>query len=122
MITSEIIIVLIIGLIAGFFSGSMGIGGAIIVIPALMFFMGFSIQQAQGTSLALMTIPVMLASTINFYQSGKVNIKVALIMSVTFIIGGYIGSKLSVQMPDKFMRKAFAVLLLVVSVKMFLGK
>jgi uncharacterized protein len=122
MTTSEIIIVLIIGLIAGFFSGSMGIGGAIIVIPSLMFFLGFSIQQAQGTSLALLTIPVMLASAINFYQAGKVNVKVAVIMAITFVIGGYIGSKLSVDMPENFMRKAFAVLLLVVSIKLFLNK
>jgi uncharacterized membrane protein YfcA len=122
MTLNELIIVLAIGLTAGFLSGSMGIGGAIIVIPSLMFFLGFSTQQAQGTSLALMTIPVMLVSAINYYQAGKVNIKIALIMSITFIIGGYIGSKLSVNLPEKVIRKAFAVLLLAVSIKMFLGK
>jgi uncharacterized protein len=122
MTYNEIIIVLAIGLTAGFLSGSMGIGGAIIVIPSLMFFLGFSTQLAQGTSLALMTIPVMLLSAINYYQAGKVNLKIALIMSVTFIIGGYIGSKLSVNLPEKVMRKAFAILLLAVSIKMFIGK
>ena len=122
MSTFQIIIVLVIGLAAGFFSGSMGIGGAIITIPSLMFFLGFSIQQAQGTSLALMTIPVMLVSAINFYQAGKVNIKVALLMAVTFIIGGYIGSRLSVSLPEKTVRKLFAIVLFIVSLKTFFGK
>jgi len=122
MATNQVLIVLAIGLIAGFFSGSMGIGGAIIVIPALMFFLGFSTQQAQGTSLALMTIPVMLVSALNFYNAGKVDIKVALIMSITFVVGGYIGSKLNVSLPDKVMKKALSIILFLVSLKIFFGK
>ncbi|NJO92114.1 MAG: TSUP family transporter, partial [Chloroflexia bacterium] len=76
---NEIIIILLTGLVAGFFSGSMGVGGGIIIIPSLVFIMGFTLQQAQGTSLALMTIPVMLVATINYYKAGSVNIKVALL-------------------------------------------
>jgi len=122
MATNQIIIVLAIGLTAGFLSGSMGIGGAIVVIPSLMFFLGFSTQQAQGTSLALMTIPVMLVSAINYYQAGKVNVKVAVIMALTFVIGGYLGSKLSVNLPEKVVRKTLSVILFLVSLKMFFGK
>jgi uncharacterized protein len=122
MASNQIIIVLLIGLTAGFLSGSMGIGGAVVVIPSLMFFLGFSTQQAQGTSLALMTIPVMLVAAINYYHAGKVDLKVALIMAITFVIGGYLGSKLSVNLPEKVIRKAFAVVLLLVSLKMFFNK
>jgi uncharacterized protein len=122
MTISEILIILCIGLVAGFLSGSMGIGGAIIVIPSLMFILGFSTHQAQGTSLALMTLPVMLVSTINYYKSGNVNLKVALIMALSFIIGGYLGSKLSISMPEKVIRKAFGALLFLVSIKMIFGK
>jgi uncharacterized protein len=119
---NELVIILTIGLVAGFLSGSMGIGGAIIVIPSLMFFLGFSTQKAQGTSLALMTIPVMLVAAINYYKAGKVDVKVALLMAATFVIGGFIGSKLSVNLPEKFMKKAFGILLFLVSVKIIFGK
>jgi len=122
MTLNEIITILGIGLAAGFLSGSMGVGGGIIVIPALVFMMGFSMQQAQGTSLALMTIPVMLVATFNYYRAGYVDIKVALIMAATFVIGGYLGSKLSIHVPAKIMKKAFSVLMILVALKMFFSK
>ena len=118
MSVNEIAIILCIGLAAGFLSGSMGVGGAIIVIPALMFFLGFKTHMAQGTSLALMTIPVMAVATINYYRSGNVNLKVAVIMTITFIIGSYIGSKLSLHLPEKIMRKAFGIFIFAVSLKL----
>ena len=119
---NEIIIVLVIGLAAGFLSGSMGVGGGIIVIPSLVFVMGFTMQQAQGTSLALMTIPVMLVATINYYKAGSVNVKVALIMALTFVIGGYIGSKISIHIPEKIMKKAFGILMIIAAIKMMISK
>lgn len=122
MAVSQLFIILSIGLVAGFLSGSMGIGGAIIVIPSLMFFLGFSTHQAQGTSLALMTIPVMLVAAVNYYRQGHVNLKIALIMAFSFVIGGYIGSKLSVSLPEKVIRTAFGIVLFVVSMKMIFGK
>ena len=122
MSINEIIIFLVIGLIAGFFSGSMGVGGGIIVIPSLVFIMGFTTHQAQGTSLALMTIPVMLVATLNYYRSGNVNLKVAILMALTFVIGGYLGSKLSLNIPEKIMKKSFGILMAVVAIKMIFGK
>lgn len=122
MTVSEIITILGIGLAAGFLSGSMGVGGGIIVIPALVFMMGFTMQQAQGTSLALMTIPVMLVATLNYYRAGFVDVKVALIMAATFVIGGYLGSKLSIHLPAQVMKKAFAVLMMAVALKMLFSK
>ena len=118
----EIIIVLIIGFAAGMFSGTMGVGGGVIIVPALVFFTGFSLHKAQGTSLALMTIPVMLVAAYNYYKEGYVNIKVALILAITFIVGGYFGSKLSIMLPEKIIRKVFATFLIFVAVKMFFSK
>jgi len=122
MTLNEVISILAIGLAAGFLSGSMGIGGAIVVVPSLVFIMGLTMQQAQGTSLALMTIPVMLVATLNYYRSGNVNIRYAVIMASTFVIGGYLGSKLSLQMPEVTIRKIFGVLIIIIGVKMIFGK
>ena len=122
MTLNEVIIILVTGLAAGFISGSMGVGGGIIVVPSLVFVMGFTIQQAQGTSLALMTIPVMLVATINYYKAGSVNVKVAIIMALTFVIGGYLGSKVSVHIPEKIMKKAFGVLMIIAAIKMIISK
>lgn len=122
MALNEIIIILATGLAAGFLSGSMGVGGGIIVVPSLVFIMGFSLQQAQGTSLALMTIPVMLIATINYYKAGSVNVKVALLMALTFMVGGYLGSKLSVHIPEKIMKKAFGILMIIAAIKMMISK
>ncbi len=122
MSLSEVVIVLAIGMAAGFLSGSMGIGGAIVVVPSLVFIMGLTMQQAQGTSLALMTMPVMIVATFNYYRSGNVNIKYAAIMACTFVIGGFLGSKLSLQMPEAIMRKLFGFLIIIIALKMIFSK
>ena len=122
MTLNEVVIILVTGLAAGFISGSMGVGGGIIVVPSLVFVLGFTIQQAQGTSLALMTIPVMLVATINYYKAGSVNVKVAILMALTFVIGGYIGSKVSVHIPEKIMKKAFGILMIIAAIKMMFSK
>jgi len=122
MALNDLISILLIGLAAGFLSGSMGIGGAIIVVPSLVFIMGLTMQQAQGTSLALMTIPVMFVATFNYYRSGNVNLKYAAIMACTFVIGGYFGSKLSIHMPEAIMRKIFGVLIILIALKMIFSK
>ena len=122
MTLNEVIIILVTGLAAGFLSGSMGVGGGIIVVPSLVFVLGFTTQQAQGTSLALMTMPVMLVATLNYYKAGSVNVKVAILMALTFVIGGYIGSKVSVHIPEKIMKKAFGVLMIIAALKMMFSK
>ena len=122
MSINELLIVLTIGLAAGFLSGSMGVGGGVIIVPSLIFFMGFSLHQAQGTSLALMSIPVMFVAAYNYHKEGYVNIKIALLLAATFIIGGYLGSKFSIAMPDKIMRKAFGIFMLLIALKMIFSK
>ncbi|MDP4266763.1 MAG: sulfite exporter TauE/SafE family protein [Bacteroidota bacterium] len=119
---NSIVVLIIIGLVAGLVGGLSGIGGGIIVIPALVLLIGMSQQEAQGTNLAMMLPPIGFLAAYNYYKRGFVNIKVALILGLAFILGGFVGSKIAVNLPDLLVKRIFAVLLLVISVKMLLGK
>jgi hypothetical protein len=118
----EIIIIAIIGLLAGFVGGSLGVGGGIIIVPALVFLMGFTQHQAQGTYLAVLLFPIGILGVINYYKEGYVNFKFAAILIVAFLLGSYLGSYLAVRIPDEILRKIFGGFMLLVSIKMILGK
>jgi uncharacterized protein len=122
MSVSTLLIIIVIGVITGVTAGMLGIGGAIIMIPALIFFMGFSQQMAQGTSLAVMLPPIGIIATYNYWKAGQVDWKVALILAITFIIGSYFGSKLALTIPQPALKKIFGVLLLLVAARMLLWK
>ena len=117
-----LLILIVIGIITGVMAGMLGIGGAIIMIPALVFFMGFSQQAAQGTSLAVMLPPIGILATYNYFKAGHVNIKFALILAVAFLVGSYFGSKLALNLPQTALKKIFGVLLLLVAAKMLFSK
>ena len=118
----EIILIIIIGILAGFVGGSLGIGGGIIIVPALVFLMGFSQHQAQGTYLAVLLFPVGILGVLNYYKEGYVNFKFAVILIAAFLAGSYLGSLLAVRLPDEILRKLFGVFMLLVSLKMIIGK
>tara|TARA_B110000503_G_scaffold139814_1_gene229130 strand:- start:4145 stop:4528 length:384 start_codon:yes stop_codon:yes gene_type:complete len=119
MTISTLIILVCIGLLAGFLSGMIGIGGGIIIVPALVYLLGVSQQSAQGTSIALMLPPIGILAAMNYYKAGSLNVKYALIIAVTFIIGGYLGSKMSLAyLSEAAMKKVFGIILMVVSIKM----
>ena len=122
MSTSMLLILIVIGIITGFMAGMLGIGGAIIMIPALVFFMGISQQTAQGTSLAVMLPPVGIIAAYNYYKAGQVNIKFAILLAVFFLVGSYFGSKMALTLPQPLLKKIFGVLLLLVAAKMLLSK
>lgn len=122
MTVTQLFLLAIIGLMAGIFSGSLGVGGAIVVIPSLIFFMGLSQHQAQGTSLAFMIPPVTLLAVVNYWKQGYVNWKYALILAIMFFAGAYIGSVISVSIPEKILKKIFGALLLFVAAKMIFSK
>lgn len=122
MNTYTIIILIIIGLAAGVLSGIAGVGGGVIVIPALIFFLGMTQFQAQGTSLAMMIPPIGLFAAINYYQQGFINWKYALILAIFFFIGGYLGSKIVLNIPQAMVKKGFAIFLLFIAIKMFFSK
>jgi len=113
-----IMLLIIIGLIAGVLSGMIGVGGGIIIVPALVFFLGFSQHQAQGTSLGLLLLPVGILAVMNYYNKGFIDIKVVVIMSIAFILGGWLGSKLSLALPGDIVKKIFGILLFYTGIKM----
>jgi uncharacterized membrane protein YfcA len=122
MSTTMLLILIVIGIITGVMAGMLGIGGAIIMIPALVFLLGISQQSAQGTSLAVMLPPVGIIAAYNYYKAGHVNIKFAIILAVCFLVGSYFGSKLALDLPQAVLKKIFGVLLLLVAARMLLSK
>jgi len=122
MSVTHLIILIVVGILSGLLAGVFGVGGAIIVIPALVFILGFSQHDAQGTSLAFMLPPVGILATWNYWKAGHVNWKIALILSLTFVVGSYLGSHFSINLSDKLLRRLFGVLMILVAIKMIFSK
>jgi uncharacterized membrane protein YfcA len=122
MTISMLITLLAIGIVTGIMAGMLGIGGAIIMIPALVFFLGFSQQTAQGTSLAVMLPPVGILATYNYYRAGHVDLRIAIILACAFLLGSFFGSKFALTLPQTTLKKIFGILLLLVAVRMLFSK
>jgi uncharacterized protein len=118
MPTETIMLLLLIGFLAGTLSGLVGVGGGIIIVPALVFFLGFTQHQAQGTSLGLLLLPVGIFAVMNYYNKGYLDIKVVVIMSLAFVAGGWLGSKIALQLSQETVKKIFAVILFYTAFKM----
>ncbi|MCK5824940.1 MAG: sulfite exporter TauE/SafE family protein [Ichthyobacteriaceae bacterium] len=117
-----IIWLIFIGIIAGLVSGLVGVGGGIIIVPMLVFVMGLSQLEAQGTSIATMIPPIGLAAAIGYYHEGYINWKYAAVISLTFLIGSYFGSKVALSIDPKYLKKGFGVLMIVIAIKMIMSK
>ena len=122
MSVSMLILLLVIGIITGVVAGMFGIGGAIIMVPALVFIMGLSQHMAQGTSLAVMLPPIGIIAAYNYYKAGQVNFIFAMILAMAFLVGSYFGSKIALNLSQPLLKKIFGVLLLLVAAKMLLSK
>lgn len=110
-------IVLIIGLTAGILSGMFGIGGGVIIVPALMLLVGFTIKMASGTSLAALLLPVGLLGAIEYYRQGSINIIAAIMLVIGIFIGAYFGAKITVALPELIVKRAFGIMLLLLSIR-----
>jgi len=121
MTTQTIFILVVIGLLAGILSGFVGVGGGIIIVPALVFMLGFTQHQAQGTSLFVLSIPVVILATMNYWKTGNVNWKYGLVIALTFVVGGYIGSKLSLKMSPGLVKFLFGMLMAYVSFRLIVS-
>ncbi|MCE9540648.1 MAG: sulfite exporter TauE/SafE family protein [Bacteroidetes bacterium] len=119
---TTIVILLCIGLFAGVLSGMVGIGGGIIIVPALVYFMNMSQPEAQGTSLAVLLLPVGILAVYFYYQAGYVDVRSSLIIATTFVIGGFIGSKIAIVVDQNMLKKIFGIFLFLISLKMIFGK
>jgi hypothetical protein len=112
----------LIGVVAGILSGLLGIGGATIVIPALVLIYGFSQPQAQGTTLALLLPPLGILAILPYYQHGYVDFKVAALIAVGFFFGGYFGARIATSLPSATLGKIFGVLLVVLGLRFLIGR
>jgi hypothetical protein len=115
---TDMLLYILLGLVAGALSGLIGIGGGIVVIPALVFLFGLSQHQAQGTTLALLVPPIGLLAAWTYYSHGYVDLRIAGLLCVGFFVGGLLGAKLAVGLSGPVLEKLFGVALLLISLKM----
>ncbi len=118
MDTQTILIIILVGIAAGILGGMVGVGGGIIIVPALVYFIGFSQKTAQGTSLALIMLPVGILGVMQYYKQGHVDFKVVGFLAAGFFIGSLFGSKIALGMSQETIKKIFAVLMILIAVKM----
>lgn len=118
----DAILSILIGFASGISSGFFGIGGAIILIPSLVYVFKFSQHLSQGTALAALLLPVGILAVIRYYRAGDVNIKAALFIALGFVIGGFIGASFAQSVPSPVLKKVFAIMLMFISIYMFFGK
>ena len=115
-------IFVLLGVLSGVLSGFLGIGGGTLIIPVLIYFLGFSQHAAQGTTLASMVPPIGLLAAMKYWQSGNVDIYAALLISLGFFLGGYVGADFADVFPDLYLKRIFGAFLLCVSLSMIFGK
>lgn len=123
MTTYLIISALLIGLAAGMLSGLVGVGGGIIMVPALVFFMNYTQHQAQGSSLAVLTLPVVIIASITYYHQCQkmgtpIDLKIIGLLAVGFVVGAYFGSKIALSINQETLKKIFAVILFYTAIKL----
>jgi uncharacterized membrane protein YfcA len=114
--------ILAVGMVVGIISGLIGIGGGAFLIPALVYFYGMSQIKAQGTSLATLLLPIGLFAFWTYYKAGHVNFRMAMILAVGFTAGGWIGGLWAQHLPEIFLRRGFAILLVLIAAKMAFGQ
>ena len=114
----ELLLYLLLGLGVGALSGLIGIGGGVLITPALIYFFGFSQHDAQGTTLALLVPPIGILGAWTYFQQGYVDIKVALLICLGFVFGGLVGAKFAIDIPEEFLRRVFGVAIILVGLKM----
>lgn len=113
-----IIMLIIIGIFSGMLSGLVGVGGGIIIVPCLIYFLGFSQKMAQGTSLGILLLPAGILGVLQYYKQGQIDFKVVLLVALGFVVGNFWGSKLALSISDALLKKVFAFLLIIIALKM----
>jgi len=118
MTAETVLLLIIIGIASGVLSGLVGVGGGIIIVPSLVFFLGYTQHQAQGTSLGLLLLPIGILAVINYYNKGYIDMRAVAVMTLAFVIGGWLGSKISVSLSQETLKKVFAVILFYTAFRM----
>lgn len=118
MSLQTIIIIVIVGLAAGILSGLVGIGGGVVIVPALVLILGMSQKSAQGTSLGMLLLPAGILGVLQYYKGGHIDFKIVIFLALGFIIGNLFGSKLALSLSDVNLKKVFAIFIMLISIKM----
>lgn len=118
----NIIAFIAVGILAGILSGMFGVGGGIVIVPALVYLCGFSQLKAQGTSLAIMLPPVGIAAFIQYYKQGQVDVKAGILICIFLVFGSMFGAKIAHIIPISVLKKSFGVLMILISLKMIFSK
>ena len=118
MTIQTVLILILVGIASGMLGGLVGVGGGIIIVPSLVYFLSFTQKSAQGTSLGLLLLPVGILGVLQYYKQGHVDFRVVGIIAIGFLVGSYFGSKIALSLPQETVKKIFAILLLVVAIKM----
>ena len=119
---NTIIMLLLIGAFAGFLSGLIGVGGGIVIVPFLVYALSMNQKMAQGTTLFMFMLPIGILGVYNYYKEGMVDFKSALIISITFIVGSYLGSKTALAIDTKLVKQIFGAMIILIGIKMLLNK
>lgn len=113
---------LALGLIAGVLSGVVGIGGGVIIVPALVFFFGMSQHTAQGTTVAMLVLPVGALAAWVYYKQGFVEFPVAGLLAAGFFLGSMAGARIAVTLPAAILEKVFGIVVVLIGAKMIIGR
>jgi uncharacterized membrane protein YfcA len=117
MSTEQVVMLLAIGIVAGFMSSMVGIGGGLVIVPALVLLYGMDQKMAQGTSLLMLALPVTAIGAFSYYKAGNVNWQAALLIGTTFILGGFLGGTLANKLETITIKRIFALFMIVIAVK-----
>ena len=112
-----ILIIIMVGVAAGMLGGLVGVGGGIIIVPALVYVLGMDQKTAQGTSLGLIMLPVGIFGVMQYYKQGHVDFRVVAVLAVGFLAGSYFGSKIALSLPQETVKKIFAILMILIAIK-----
>ncbi len=117
MTIQTLFILIAIGIFAGLLSGLVGVGGGVIIVPALIYFLGLTQHQAIGTSLFILLLPVGILAVLNYYKAENINFAFGTVIAIAFVVGGYFGSKLSLKLSSDMVKIIFGFFLLYVAIK-----
>ena len=118
----NILLFILVGLFAGTISGVIGIGGGVVIVPALVLLFGFTQQMAQGTTLALLVPPIGFLAAYTYFRAGYVDLKAAVFVCIGFFIGGLLGSKVAVNVPAAILKKVFGATMILIGIYMIFRK
>ncbi len=113
-----ILIIILVGIAAGMLGGLVGVGGGIIIVPALVYFIGVSQKTAQGTSLGLIMLPVGILGVLQYYKQGHVDFRIVGLLAIGFLAGSYFGSKIALSLPQETVKRIFAILMILIAIKL----